>query len=107
MASLLAWLNVIFSSHVLLGPLFVSEMQMVQLEGNTEGDILLKMESEVMQIGVDCSPFMIPENELWINPMVCSVNSKILESTSFKISRHIIVSLVVIHSFIIYTYNRL
>jgi hypothetical protein len=32
---------------------------MVQLEGNTDGDILLKMESEVMRIGVDCSPFMI------------------------------------------------
>jgi hypothetical protein len=57
---------------------------MVQLEGNTDGDILLKMESEVMQIGVDCSPFMIPEKELWINPMLCSVNSKVLESTSFK-----------------------
>ncbi len=63
-------------------------MRMVQLEGNTDGDILLKMESEVMQIEVDCSPFMIPVKELWINPMLCSVNSKILESTSFKISTH-------------------
>ncbi|CAM6052099.1 unnamed protein product [Sphagnum compactum] len=35
-------------------------MQMAQLQGSTDGDILLKMESGVMPIGEDRSPFMIP-----------------------------------------------
>jgi hypothetical protein len=36
------------------------KMQMAQLQGSTDGDILLKMESGVMPIGEDRSPFMIP-----------------------------------------------